>query len=256
MQLDLDRFLALVCRELGADEARILDANDTPLEVADARELRWRMPDGRSVAARFSAPPADREAKQRRLEMLAGTFDAVVDEPPRGARSRPPVGRALQEELEGVCSRSGALNAVVVDANSPVVWGAAHPEGLRQLERSGVAGANDVEPPDVSAPSARAAAASRAAVDVVRGLSDGAASRKGKHVRHVERSGQAPFVAHSFAGIYLLVLVYDAPFDELRAERTIVEALPRVERLVMALPPLDPSPTAGASAMAMRPRGR
>ncbi len=251
MQFDLDRFLALVCRELGAKEARVLAAGETTLEVADARELRCLMPDGRAVTARFEEAPADRDIKLRRLEMLAGTFDAVVEEAPRGPRSRPPVGRALQEELQGLTGRAGAVNAVVVDANSPVIWGAALPAGLTFPETPAPAGANDVGPADQAA---RASIASRAAVDAVRGLSDIAASRKGKHVRHVERNGSAPFVAHSFAGIYLLVLVYDGPFDELRAERTIVEALPRVERLVMALPPLDPSPTAGSSAMAMRRR--
>jgi len=73
-------------------------------------------------------------------------------------------------------------------------------------------------------------------------------------VRHIERAGDVPFVAHSFAGIYWLILVFDAPFDELRAERAMLESLPRVERLVMALPPMDPSPQAGARAMARKRR--
>jgi hypothetical protein len=256
VELNLDRFLALVCRELGAVEAHLLDANELPLELADACELRFRMPDGRSLVARFLDPPAEREVKQRRLEMLAGTFDAVAAEQPREPRSRPPVSRSLQEELEGICERGGAVNAVVVDANSPVIWGAARPAGLADPDRPSGPGLNDSDTVVAPSPTARAAAASRVAVHVVRSLSDGPASRKGKHVRHVERTGDAPFVAHSFAGIYLLIVVYDGPFDELRAERTIVEALPRVERLVLALPPLDPSPTAGASAVAMRPRRR
>jgi hypothetical protein len=98
--------------------------------------------------------------------------------------------------------------------------------------------------------------ASRAALEVVRGL-DLATLRKGKHLRHVERMGKGPYIAHSFAGIYLLVLAYAAPFDELRAERAIAESLPRIEHLVLALPPLDPSPSAGAGVLKMRrPRPR
>jgi hypothetical protein len=61
-------------------------------------------------------------------------------------------------------------------------------------------------------------------------------------------------VAHSFAGIYLLVLIFDAPFDELRAERAVLDALGRIERLVLALPPHDPDPTEGAGVVAMRRR--
>ena len=72
-------------------------------------------------------------------------------------------------------------------------------------------------------------------------------------LRHMERQGEVPFVAHSFASIYLLVLVYESSFDELRAERAMVDAIPRVERLVLALPPLDPQPPfEGAGAVAMR----
>lgn len=300
MQLDVERFLALVCRELGAEEAHIRDASDPTPDNTDPCELRWSMPDGRSVVARFAMAPADREARQRRLEMLAGTFDTVWDkdaDDARPPRSRPPAARSLREELQALCERAGAINAVVVDANSPVVWGAAHPEGLTEPEApqtvavvepvslvapepiTAVSHASPVVPvPPVSSaalvgtsdieseyerddtrdgpvsPTARAAAASRIAVQVVRAMTDGAASRKGKHVRHVERSGEAPFVAHSFAGIYLLVVVYETLFDELRAERTIVEALPRIERLVLALPPLDPSPTKGAGVVSMRRR--
>jgi hypothetical protein len=278
VQLDVERFLALVCREIGAEEAHIRDAEHPSPDSSDPCELRWRLPDGRSVVARFAIAPGDREARQRRLEMLAGTFDTVWGrgadrggEDGRAPRSRPPVARSLREELVGLCERAGAVNAVVVDANSPVVWGAAHPEGLTEPAApqpvvsiapappvapeapvAGPVGANDVELADSTSLTARAAAASRIAVHVVRTMNDGAASRKGKHVRHVERSGQAPFVAHSFAGIYLLVVVYDALFDELRAERTIVEALPRIERLVLALPPLDPSPTEGVVSMRRR----
>jgi hypothetical protein len=76
-----------------------------------------------------------------------------------------------------------------------------------------------------------------------------AALRRGRHLRHVEHAGEGPFLAHSFAGIYCLVLVFDGPFDELRAERMVSEVLVRVEQLVLALPPLDPSPRAGAGAV-------
>lgn len=257
MAADLDRFLALVRRELGAGDARVLEPGDEPAE--DPHELFCRMADGRGVVARFAEPPPDREAKQRRLEMLSASFDTVVDEPvSAGRRSRPPVATSLHDELVALGARAGAANVVVIDANSPVVWGAAHPEGvvtqppLASSPRLAEAPANDEGEGEGSVP-----ALSRRAVQAARALPEIAALRKGKHVRHVEREGATPFVAHSFAGIYLLVLAYAAPFDELRAERSIAEALPRVERLVLALPPLDPQPFQGAGVMAMRrPRRR
>jgi hypothetical protein len=257
VQADLDRFLALVRRELGAEEAIVLDAGaDAP---ADANALSCRLADGRAVVARFAAPPPDHEAKQRRLEILTSTFDAVVEEAAHGRRSRPPVTSSLHDELAALCARAAALNVIVIDANSPVVWGAARPDGvvaqppLASSLRMTEAPAND-EGERAGDP----AVASRRAVAAVRHLPELAAMRKGKHVRHAEREGEVPFAAHSFAGIYVLVLVYDAPFDEIRAERAVIDSLPRIERLVLALPPLDPPPPfQGAGAMAIRrPRRR
>jgi hypothetical protein len=256
VQADLDRFLALVRRELGAEESRVLEPDEAPTD--EASTLYGRLADGRAVAARFSEPPVDRDAKQRRLDMLASTFDTLVEDVAHARKSRPPLARSLHDELGTLCVRAVALNAVVIDAHSPVVWAAAHPEGVV------------AQPPLASSPRVaespanedgggepRMATLSRRALHEVRGLPDLATLRKGKHVRYVERSGDAPRVVHSFAGIYLLVVVFDGPFDELRAERAILEALPRVERLVLALPPLDPSPSTGAGVIALRrPRRR
>jgi hypothetical protein len=255
VQADLDRFLALVRRELGAEESHILEAGDEP-PPEDDHELRCRIADGRHVVARFAEPPTDREAKQRRLEILASTFDVVVDEAAHGRRSRPPVATSLHDELTVLCARAAAVNAIIIDANSPVVWGAAHPEGvvaqppLASSPRMAEAPANDE-----GERGGGMAVVSRRAVTAARALPELAALRKGKHVRHVEHDEQVPYVAHSFASIYVLIVVYDAPFDELRAERAIIESLPRIERLVLALPPLDPQPFQGAGVM-RRPRRR
>jgi hypothetical protein len=217
------------------------------------------MPDGRSVVARFETEPVDREALRRRLEMLTSTFDALFQGPaPEGPgvlSSHPPVASALQEELLALSTRAAAINAVVIDANSPVVWGAAHPQGLATLWPARADKPDGAQPANEPGSETPLAAVSQAAIDILRGLSDVAAVRKGKRVRYVHRGGATPFVAHSFAGIYLVCVVYDAPFDELRAERAIIDSLPRVERLVLALPPFDPSPVAGSRAMA-RPRRR
>jgi hypothetical protein len=258
---DPERFLVLVCRELGAVDARIIFAEDEGERAPDPTEIRCPMASGRQVVARFDRAPEDAEARKRRLEMLVAAFDAVaVEGPPSSRRSRPPPALSLREELEGLCERAGAVNAIVVDANSPVMWGAARSEGLVEVPPlpstptlpTAIAGGEATPGPDV-------AATSRRALRVVRALPEMAALRKGKPLRYVERTGETPLVAHAFASIYLLVVVFDAGvvFDELRAERSIVESLPRIERLVLALPPHEPEPTQGAGVIAMRrPRRR
>lgn len=225
MQPDTERFLALVCRELGASEAHIVDDTEMPATSrGNERELRSPLAKGGTVVATFDHAPDDPEATQKRLEMLAGTFDAGRSSPPPARRSRPPVARSLRDELEALATRAAAINAIVIDANSPILWGSA-----QAVEDASI-------------------------LDAVRALPEIAALRKGKHVRCVHGGGAAPLVAHSFAGIYLLVVLFDAPFDELRAERAILDALVRVERLVLALPPHDPDPSEGAGAVAMRRR--
>jgi hypothetical protein len=250
----IERLLSLVCRELGAAEARLLQ----PDEEAREDEVSFRLADGHGVAARFESPPADRAAKQRRLEILTSTFDTVVEDEPGSRRSRPPVTSTLHDELVALCSRAAAVNALIIDANSPVVWGAAHPEGvvaqppLASTPRMAEAPAND-EGLQEGSP----AVLSRSAVHVVRGWPELGALRKGKHVRKVEQDGKVPLLAFSFASIYLIVLVYESRFDELRAERAVAEAIGRIERHVLALPPLDPDPFQGGGVVAMRrPRKR
>ncbi len=255
MAADLERFLALVKRELACDEAQVTDApaGGSLPDPADALVIAAQLPDGRMVRARFGAPPVDAEAKARRLDMLISTFDDLIEEVPERRSSRPPVASSLHDELSAVCARSVALNAVVIDANSPIIWGAAHRRGLvsRSPDDSAIVGVE--EPANDGSPlESRILLASRRALRVVRGWEDLAALRRGKRLRRIEREGPSPLVAHSFAGIYVLLLVFDAAFDELRAERSALEALPRIERLVLALPPLDPEPSHGAGAMAVK----
>jgi hypothetical protein len=78
---------------------------------------------------------------------------------------------------------------------------------------------------------------------------------RGGHVHHTVSEADLGFVARSFAAIYVLILAFRGPFDELRAKRAIVHALPIIERLVLALPPQDPAPLMGG-VVALRPRLR
>jgi hypothetical protein len=260
VESDLDRFVALVARELDAHEVRVLEPAEAPEAVDESRELRALTADGRVVAARWREPlvdGVDREAKQRRLEMLASTFDAR-DESAHGPPSRPPPSLSLRVELRSLCERAAAINALVIDANSPILWGAARGRDIVPEAWAASPPPTEAEGAPPSVDDARLAEVSRQALQAVRGLVELPAIRKGKRIRHVERNGAAPFLVHSCAGIYLLTLVFADAFDELRAERAVLESLDRVERLVLALPPLDPDPPRqGAGVVSMRrPRRR
>ncbi len=97
---------------------------------------------------------------------------------------------------------------------------------------------------------------SRRAIAAVRALPELETLHRGGHVQKSSSEADFGYMARSFAGIYVLVLIFDGPFEELRAKRAMMHALPTIERLVLALPPLDPSPMAGAAAMRGRKRRR
>jgi len=251
LQPDLDRFVALVARELGAHEVHVLPSADVPEPIDESLELRGMTADGRIVLVRWLEPVVDRAAKKRRLDILAGTFDAGVEAP--SPPSRPPAAQSLRAELQGLCERASALNALVIDANSPVLWGAARGRDIVPEAWVATPPLAEADGAPHSADDPHLAEVCRHALKSVRGLVELSGIRKGKRVRHVEREGAAPFLVHSCAGIYLLTLVFAAAFDELRAERAVLESLPRIERLVLALPPLNPEPPRrGAGVISMR----
>jgi hypothetical protein len=278
-----ERFMALAKRELVAEDVQILGPDEPP--PAASNVVLSRLPDGRHVVATFSHAPKDPAVLARRLGILAGTFaGALARSPSERHRARHPVGSSLHEELKALVVRARAVDAVVIDVDSPVVWGSAtvpaRPRArndliLRELSQrelvshpDGESGPlQDVLAPDESSPDAMALAGTpeeagvtdadpegtRRAVEAVRKHPDLPAVHKGRHFRHVERDGVF-YLALSFSGIYVLCVVFDGPFDELRVERAVHDALPRVERLVEALPPLDPEPQPMGGVVSLRGR--
>lgn len=285
----LERFVTLVCRELGATDVRVVEA-DAP--EPGERVVSGRLHDGRRVDVTLEAVASDRAASLRRLQMLISAFESalVVSNEPEEQRRQPPA-ISLQEELRALTTRAGAIDALVIDAHSPVVWASAQGwamrppvdeqvrhaiEILQQSRRDLIDAlradmdddeqgiANDAEQPSQKEPAeAQAAfgrhgpgAASQRAIDDVRSLSSLPSLRRGAHLAHMVRDDAFGYLARSFAGIYVLVVVFDHMFDELRAERAVRDSLPRVERLVLALPPLDPQPAPHAGVVSLRPRRR
>lgn len=282
-----ERFVALAKRELGADDVRLLAPSEPVPETSNV--LVTRLGDGRHVVASFGDPPKDRDALERRLTILTTTFAESLAAPPsEKTRARPRVASSLHEELRALALRARACDSVVIDVDSPVVWGSASvpakPRARSDLllrdvsDRELSSHVDDDSGPlqDVAPPPAESSPQptvldeqdedgvftgsepelTRRAIAAMRALPALDGLHKGRHLRHVERDGEY-YLALSFSGIYLLCIVFDAPFDELRAERAAHESLPRIERLVQALPPLDPEPQPMGGVIALRrPRRR
>lgn len=277
-----ERFVTLAKRELLADDVRLLATDEAAPEAPNV--LVTRLADGRHVVATFRDPPKDRDALERRLTILAGTFaDALGNPPSERTRARPPVATSLHEELKVLTARARAIDAVVIDVDSPVIWGSAtipaKPRAqtdhlLRDVSRQELSPPRDDDSgmqdmrvvPAESSPMAslldedeeeetNEPQATRRAIASLRRSAELKGLHKGRHLRHVERENDF-FLALSFSGIYVLLLVFDGEFDELRAERAAHESLPRIERLVLALPPLDPEPQPMGGVIAFRRRRR
>lgn len=364
---NLEELLAVVQRSLGALSVEVLDGGAERPD--DPAVLRGDLPGGRLLVVTFAEPPP--AAHAQRLEMLLSAFSDLLGPEGRSRTARPPPSNSLQDELAALAQRAGGLDAVVIDAHSPVVWGsgsepAGQPSVLSEvsptLRPSGVlheVGPEDVaatdyglasaqglrvdpsamhlvpravcarhrimpvgrvgdtlvvamaDPSDVNAVydvvrltgldvepifagesmaglfrhldddgageptydellaaipageregrEARAKRArdawarailSRRAIAEVRALPETEALHRGGHLRHTVSGEGFGYVARSFGGIYVVILVFGGPLDELVAKRALTHALPTIERLVAALPPHTPlPPTAGMAAM-------
>jgi len=278
---ELLRLLALIERELEADDARAELGGRPP----EGDRVIWA-PMGESwrVVVSYVAPPDGRDAKRKRLEAMLAPFshpDRLVEPPPAHAGRQ---SMELDEELDRLAERTGALAAVVFDERSPVVWGSSAPRAngwdVETMEHVRIlvedAQAADLDPARWLAhdpPSASELAA--AGVDETQGqrwahrfrrLADLAPNwersdwdnalqiamavgvardhcKGGRAPERVADHGESWGVfAKGFAQIYLLALVFDGSYSELHAEGPLVRALPHIETLVLALPPVEPPP--------------
>lgn len=252
--MSVERLIALVRRELGSEDVRVIAADEDIPENA----LFAVLPNGHRIIVVVEGD-IDREAKTRRLEMLVESFGETFRS---SSASRPPPAMSLHAELQGLAQRAGATDAVVIDAQSPVVWGAAEDDEATPhlLARDNVISLDAHRPSgdrlsqQQPQQPPRDPPASTRAVDAVRSHEAIATLHRGGHLHDKHVEDDFAYLARSFAGIYVLVLVFDGAFDELRAERALAISLPTIERLVTALPPLDPTPFAGAVAIRRRRR--
>ena len=188
--------------------------------------------------------------------------------------------KRLDAALEGLRSRIGAVSVVVVDRHSPVLWGtsdARRPDddvetSVQIGEALRAAFAAGVELDAICALPAEHAAMRLRSL----GVDDDSGGRARRCARRARRDGAAPpfadlpraracarrrgrepraaarrpsraqfgYFARGFANIYVLLAVFEGAFSELSVEAGVVHALPGIEQLVLALPPLDPEPAA------------
>jgi hypothetical protein len=273
----LARFLELVAREMDASDVRA-----EPRGTVETSHGVLVVPLGErsEVVVRFAEVPPDVDARQRRLEMLASAFASAVE---MGAKRPRPSRRSLRRELEKLAAKAEAVDAVVIDAHSPIVWGAIagpvvsaktnviplNAEARERVERIHdshrdlmAAIESDKEPAEedrasATPPPVPPSPLTTRAVAEVRDLPATEMLHRGGHLAYNRRDADYGVVARSFAAIYVLILVFDKAFDMIRAERALREGLPMIERLVLALPPMDPEPAPTAGVIALRrPRRR
>ena len=268
----VERFLAVIRQELAADDARLEVGGRAP---RGERAVWVDLDDGWRLVAVFDQDVDDLEERKQKLSTLVASFHGTIEELRREPRvpsvAREATARSeLRLCLDVLCEKAMAAAAVVVDEQSPVVWGTSTGAAwLDDAERAGEAGRllN------------RAAQAGFDAMEWL-GRSDPATPALPKDVRDelVARRGMlrllvsqttAPVarlavlravalarddgdislrdeefsaITRRFGGIYRLALAFEGAYSELHAEPTLARALPIIERLVADLPPIDPTP--------------
>ena len=286
------RALGLIQREIEAADLRLELGGREP---EGDNQLWCSLAGGWRLVATYDFPPENRGALLDRLTALAQSFSELSP----AANLTPAPGLTadlstlrLAEELDALAQRSKALCAVVIDTQSPVIWGSSDPHGhtdieaaehLARLVDEARAANFKLEELLAASPEAvqgwldrgklstalehgvkRVKAASsahglrawqslthsaRAIVEVRRGSPE-SAPRVGGPGRsapppkraYYESGPEFGYLARSFANLYLLILVFDAPFSQLQAEGALVHALPLIEKLVLSLPPVEPPP--------------
>jgi hypothetical protein len=287
----LRRFLELVIRELGADDARAELGGREPVGpgvVSKSLSEGWR------VVAVFDQPPTDPGAldvAREKLEKLAQTFTHTLADvhPPAPVPSAALPGRRLDDALESLRARTGGVAVVLIDGNSPVLWGSS--EGQRELlnvddlarvgAALGMARDRGVSIDQLTVRDADAVLSVLRSRGIERGVDEAltfliardqeelvvrhrlltalaiAAVRgkmhRGDNARSVHHDAQFGFIARGLASIYSVVVVFAGPFSELHVESAILHALPMLEELLFALPPVDPPPSRG-QVIRLRPR--
>ena len=295
-----ERLASILERELDAQNVYVA-STDEPAELEP--HLTWDLGHNQQLVVIFAKSSVNLQEKQERLTALSESFtDLFADATRAFPRSRPEPKNALQTELNALAGRARASTVLIIDAKSPIIWGASeapsnpddHPidpqihQAFVRAKQSGISWPDILAHPpttdrkstkpiaepgrilrlvppvdewadltetdrDILAPRAEIA---RQAIAHVRALPILPELHRGEHLHDAVIDDSFAYLVRSFATIYLVILVFPGPFDELGAERALHRSLPTIERLVVSLPPDDTPETRNGAVVALRPRRR
>jgi hypothetical protein len=211
------RLLELVVRECECSDARVELGGRAPT----SQNLVFRdMPSGGRVVAVFESPPPDRSRVEARLDAIVSSFASMAEQigPPSSRLPPDMARRRLDDELTRLADQASAKGAVVFDMTSPMVWGAS---------RTGDPSADTL------------------LEDTVTRVHEAQGELRPGHTMRMRVNATIDALARPFAGVYILALAFDGVESELSAMGAILHAMPLVEKLVLALPPVDPPPEGG-----------
>lgn len=116
------RLATIITRELDAEDAFITEDTDIP---SSDTTITWPLGNDRTLVVTFASPPTDVPDKLARLAALSESFADVFAEISRELpKFRPEPAITLKSELDALAGRAHATIAIVIDAKSPIVWGA------------------------------------------------------------------------------------------------------------------------------------
>jgi hypothetical protein len=279
----VERFLAVVRQELSADDARLELGGRAPRGTSAV----WvELGDGWRLVALFEQDIDDVEERHQKLATLVASFHGTLEElrrEPRVPAVRPEATARseLRLCLDVLCEKAKAAAAIVVDEQSPVVWGTSTGAAwLDDAERGGEIGSilnkaanagfdaiawlgatspatpalpKDVREELVARRSALRLLVSQTAAPAARLAVLRALALAREEGELTVRGDDFSAITRRFGGIYLLALAFEGPYSELHADTTLARALPSIERLVRDLPPIDPTPQ-GARIFTLPPR--
>jgi len=232
VDVKIERLLDLVKAKLGAVDARLEIGGNPPT----AEEAAWHDFGDVRLVALFSEPIPNRELVQKRLTTFCTGFSDTVS----NAVGHLSVGRGAEDpreqldaELGMLSERAGANRAAVFDLNSEIIWGASR-LGLK----------SEPEAPQILEQWVGELRSSYAA--------DLRSSRG--HVIRLSVRSEHECLAKMFGGIYVVSLYFDGVLSEPVAVGALLHAAGRIEKLVMALPPVEPPPGGKVVRLAARMR--
>lgn len=274
------RFLDVVRRELNAADTRIEIGGREPVAPNLFTPLAngWRLVASFDEAPKEK--PEELKVKLEALaETFADMLDEVSARDSYRPPPSTPAGR-LQDELESLVIRARALECAIIDVKTPYVWGSSFAHNPREdldWARDAAKAAHGARELGVDAAALLELEPHRAEEQLEEGgfgeraqrllvdltaVRNIAITRKAEQwqrslllaeamVRVRDDGGEGTYqaeledvwvLARRFAQVYWLVLAFDGPFSQLHAEAAMLHALPMIERLVLALPPVDPPP--------------